>query len=118
MRDRRLGLLVGALMGVAVVATALAQGLPTRRTATWRVVCTATTSHAVASRDRPRAVTFGNLGTINVYLGSSDDAVPRITLHAGATRSYTNTFAGFVCGTVGEYGGTGTTTLEVEEELP
>jgi len=112
------GFLVGGCVTVVLVATALAQGLPTRRTATWRVICTATTSHAVASRDRPRAVTFGNMGTITLYLGSSDDAVPRITLHAGATRAYTNTFAGFVCGTAGEYGGTGSTTLEVEEELP
>lgn len=103
------------VLGVVAALPAWAQG-PGRDVETRRVVCTATTAHLVAGRDHPRDLTVSNRGTINAYLaGTRPTESPRITLHAGTSRDYLSYRGGLVCNTAGEYGGTGSTTVEVEE---
>lgn len=97
----------------------LASGVWAQGERTFRVECTATTSHVVAAQGGARyTATVTNQGTINVYLGFSTDNAPHQTLHAGASIAFQRIRDGLVCNTAGGLGGSGAAVVDVLVERP
>lgn len=108
------------LAGVVVVTLLIAIGSlgATRVVKTYRVACTATTSHLAVAFDHGRNVTATNMGTINVYVGGGGDVAPHQTLHVGTSLEFKDLQGGLICNTAGGYGGTGSSNVDVTEEIP